>query len=94
MNLRGAYLRGAKIRDGITVSKAPIQVRGLCWPVIIWDQHMHIGCEFHLHEEWRNFDDEDWLRMGGKEALHMKREQFPMLIGLCDQHRPKEESKP
>ena len=88
-DLRDSDLRGAKIRDDITVSKTPIQVGGLYWPVIIWDQHMQIGCEFHSHEDWRNFTDEGWLRMGGKEALHMMREQFPMLIGLCDQHRPK-----
>ncbi len=104
-NLRGAYLRGANLRganlgdadlgdanisDGITITKAPLQITGLYWFVTIWDQHMQIGCEFHPHEEWRNFADDDWLRMGGKEALQMKREQFPMLIGLCDQHRPKD----
>ena len=93
-DLGGADLGGAKIRDGITASKAPIQIAGLCWPVIIWDQHMQIGCEFHSHEEWRNFDDEDWLRMGGKKAMCLRREQFPMLISLCDQHRPKEDIKP
>ncbi len=89
-NLRSAYLRGAKIRDGIAITKAPLQIIGLEWMVTIWDLHMEIGCQFHSHEEWRNFTDDDWLRMGGKEAPGMKRGQFPMLIGLCDQHRPKE----
>jgi Pentapeptide repeats (8 copies) len=88
-DLRGADLRGAKIHDGIIITKAPIQISGLEWPITIWDKHMQIGCEFHSHEEWRNFSDNDWLRMGGKEALRMEREQFAMLIALCDKHRPK-----
>ena len=87
-DLSGANLRGAKIYDNITVTKAPIQIVGLEWLVIIWDRHMQIGCEFHSHEEWLGFSDEEWLRMGGKEALKMKREQFSALIILCDQHRP------
>ena len=88
-DLGGAYLSGAKIRDGIPVTKAPIQILGLEWSVTIWDQHMQIGCEFHSHDDWRGFSEDDWTRMGGKEALKMKREQFQMLIGLCDLHRPK-----
>ncbi len=90
-DLGGAYIRGAKIRDDITVTKVPLQIIGLEWLVTIWDQHMQIGCEFHSHEEWRGFTDDDWLRMGGKEALYLKREQFQMLIGLCDQHKPRAE---
>ena len=86
-HLRGANLHGAKIRDDITISKVPIQISGLAWLVTIWDEHMQIGCEFHSHDEWRNFDDAEWLKMGGKEALYLKREQFPMLIALCDQHK-------
>jgi len=89
-DLRYANLRAAKIKDGITITKAPIQISGLFWLVTIWDRHMQIGCEFHHHEEWRNFSDDKWLTLGGKEALYLKREQFPALIALCDQHRPKE----
>ena len=87
--LGDADLRGAEIRNGITITKAPIQISGMYWHVTIWDRHMQIGCEFHLHEEWRNFSDDDWLWMGSKKALYLKREQFPMLIALCDQHKPK-----
>ena len=88
-DLRGAYLGGAKIKDDIPITKGPIQIPGLHWFVTIWDCHMQIGCEFHSHDEWRGFSDDDWLRMGGKEALIMKREQFPALLALCDQHKPK-----
>ena len=88
-DLRDADFRGAKIQDGILITKAPIQITGLEWLVIIWDQHMQIGCEFHSHEEWRGFDKADWVRMGGKEAAAMQRDHFTALIALCDQHRPK-----
>ena len=90
---RGADLRGAKIRDDIIITKAPIQISGLEWPVIIWDQHMQIGCEFHSHEEWKNFSDDEWLKMGGKEAIYLKRNQFPAILALCEQHKPKIEGE-
>jgi len=89
-NLSGANLSGAKIIDDITVTKAPIQISGLYWPVTIWDEHLQIGCELHSHEEWRNYSDDEWLKMGGKEALYLKRKQFPAIIALCDQHKSEE----
>ena len=89
-DLSSADLSGAKIHDGITITKAPIQITGLAWLVSIWDHHMQIGCEFHSYDKWANFDDEDWLRMGGKEALLLKRQQYPALAMLCAQHQPSE----
>jgi hypothetical protein len=88
-DLSGANLRGAKIRDDIIITKAPIQVIGLKWLITIWDQHMQIGCEFHSHDAWRNFSDDEWLKMGGKEAMYLKRGQFTSILSICDQHRPK-----
>src|SRR3990170_3782287 len=88
-NLGGANLGGAKILDDVIITKAPIQISGFEWPVTIWDRHMQIGCEFHSHEEWQNFSEADWLRMGSKEALNLKHKQFPLLLGLCNWHRPK-----
>ena len=93
-DLRGAdldlaNLSGAKIRYDVIITKAPIQISGLEWPVTIWDQHMQIGCEFHSHEEWKNFSDDEWMTMGGKEALYLKRNQFPAILALCEQHKPK-----
>ena len=89
-NLGDANLWGAKIETNITVTKPPIQILGLEWLVTIWDAHMQIGCEFHSHNKWIGFSDDDWLRMGGKAALKMKREQFPAIIKLCDLHKPNE----
>lgn len=89
-DLWGANFDGVKINDGITVTKPPIHIIGIKWLVTIWDAHMQIGGEFHTHDEWRDFSDEEWLRLGDKAALKMKREQFTGIISLCDQHRPKE----
>ena len=89
--LGGAYLRGAKIADDITVAQSPVCVQGLEWFVTIWDNHMQIGCEFHSQDEWRNFSDEDWARMGGKEAVKLCREHKAALLAFCDVHAAKAE---
>ena len=51
-DLAGADLADAKLRDGITVTRAPLQINGLAYPVTIWDQHAQIGCHFHSIAEW------------------------------------------
>lgn len=96
--LRGAYLRGAdlsgadlsgaKIREGITVTKPPIQIYGLPWPITIWDAHMHIGCEFHSHAEWAQFDDASIVNMDGRNALTFWRAHKSVLLALCASHAP------
>jgi uncharacterized protein YjbI with pentapeptide repeats len=56
-NLRQANLCGAKYNDKITLTKNPIFITGLWWPVMILDQHMKIGCELHSFTEWAKFKD-------------------------------------
>ena len=87
--LGGADLGGAKITDGIVVLQSPICIQGLEWFVTIWDNHMQIGCEFHSHNEWRNFSEEDWARMGGKVAVKLCREHKTALLTFCDIHAAK-----
>ena len=87
--LVGAYLVGAKIRDNITVTQAPICIQGLEWPITIWDHHMQIGCEFHSHDEWRNFDDSEWARMGGKEAIRLRKGFMGALDPMMASHAQK-----
>ena len=92
-NLTGAYLARAdlaradlaraKLQDGIIINHPPIFVGNLTWPVLIFERHMRIGCQFHTHQEWADFTDEDWVRMGGKEALILKRECRDALLALC-----------
>ncbi len=79
-NLAGAYLAGAyledanladaKWRDGVVISRTPIQIYGLYWPVTILDEHMQIGCELHRLNEWKAFDD---ARIGRMDARHAKK---------------------
>ena len=85
-DLAGADLRGAIIHPGITVQSAPIQIVGLAWSVVIWDRHMQIGCEFHSHAEWADFDQSEWIRMGGKKGAQMLRDEYPALKLLCEAH--------
>jgi hypothetical protein len=68
-NLTDAYLAGARWRDGVVISKRPIQIFGLSpYAVTILDQHMQIGCELHSLAEWSAFDDRRILQMDGRYA--------------------------
>ncbi|MHB1660119.1 MAG: pentapeptide repeat-containing protein, partial [Acidithiobacillus sp.] len=84
-NLYGADLSGAKIAEGITVSRAPIQIYGLHWPITIWDQHMQIGCKFYSHAEWSDFDDNDIAEMDDY-AAEFWRQHKSQLLSLCAFH--------
>ena len=50
------------------MTKPPIQVLGLDWPVMILDTHMQIGCEMHSLTDWMAFDNERIARMGGASS--------------------------
>lgn len=82
--LRGAYLTGA---DGekIPITKAPMQIVNLRWMITIWDAHMQIGCEFHSHAEWAEFDDARIKQMDGN-ALDFWREWKEILMAMCKKH--------
>jgi hypothetical protein len=67
-NLAGAYLVGAKWRDDIILTRRPLQLYGLAYPVVILDQHMQIGCELHSLAEWAAFDNTRIARMDGKAS--------------------------
>ena len=82
-NLAGANLAGAKWRNGIVITKRPVQVYGLLWAVTILDAHMQIGCELHTLAEWSAFDDARIVQMDGREALRFWREHKDALLGLA-----------
>ena len=96
-NLTGADLEGAIIlkRDGVdvTISRAPIQVLGLDYAVMIFDNHMKIGCELHSFEEWGNFSDDDILEMDSNKALDFWSENKSMLMEMCESRNKNEEEK-
>ena len=81
-NLTGANLTGAKWRDGIDISKRPIQLFGLRWNVTILDQHMEIGCQLHPLHSWDLFTDEKIAEMDG-DALKFWRAHKSLLLGMA-----------
>ena len=50
------------------MTKPPIQVSGLVWPVLILDAHMKIGCELHTLADWAAFDNQRIASMDGLRA--------------------------
>ena len=82
-NLAGANLAGAKWRDGVVISKPPIQLYGLHWTVTILDAHMQIGCELHSLAEWAEFDDARIVAMDGRDALRFWRDHKDALLSLA-----------
>jgi len=67
-DLAGANLAGAKWTNGAAITRAPIQVFGLDYPITIVDGHMQIGCELHTLAEWEAFENERIARMDGARA--------------------------
>jgi hypothetical protein len=88
-DLCGADLCGAKIRADITIQQEPIQISGLVWYVTIWDRHMQIGCEFHSHDSWKTFSDDQIGMMDNKTARKFWDEHKTSLLALCDTHAKK-----
>jgi len=54
---------------------------------------MQIGCEFHSHDQWAAFTEADWIRMGGKPAALMLRNEYPAIKLLCERHAVKSEQE-
>ena len=82
-NLTDANLAGAKWEDGVPLTRAPIQMHGLRWPVTILDAHMVIGCQTHRLSDWDAFDDRAIANMDGKHALIFWRAHKETLLGLA-----------
>ena len=93
-NLRGANLYGANLDgaslDGEKLSKTPIQINNLKWFVLISDTFMRIGCQRYTIEEWRNFSDEEIVKMDFG-ALKFWRQWKVLLLAMCDAHNKREE---
>ena len=72
-NLTGANLTDAKFentkwRDGVVITRAPLEISGLPYMVYILDDYMQIGCELHKLTDWANFDNARIARMDGVKA--------------------------
>ncbi len=81
-NLEGANLRGASYGVGIPLTKVPVQVLDLHWPILIMDTHMKIGCQLHSFERWDSFSDALIARMD-EDALEFWKTHKGTLMALC-----------
>jgi len=85
--LRGAYLRGAYLRGAdskkIILSRTPLQILGMHWPIIIFDSHMKIGCEFHTIVDWKKYGNDVISHMNLK-ALEWWKKYKKTVINFCD----------
>ena len=82
-NLGGANLGGANLGEDIKIQEQPIQVSTPRYDVIVFDNHMKIGCEFHSLSGWWGFDDKRILQMDGKVALEFWRKWKGPLQAIC-----------
>ena len=82
-NLRDANLGGANLGEDIKIQEQPIQVSTPRYDVIVFDNHMKIGCEFHSLSGWWGFDDKRILQMDGKVALEFWRKWKGPLQAIC-----------
>jgi len=88
-DLSGADLRGANLRQGQKASIPPLFVEGLCWPVMVTDCHIMIGCEVHTTDEWAAFDNERIARMDGCSARRFWGQWKKPLLAMARAHQSK-----
>ena len=86
-NLCEADLRGANLyeanRNGYKLNGTPVQILGLYWSVIIFDEHMEIGCEKHSFKDWKRFKDSRIEKMD-TNALEFWEENKEWLLNICN----------
>jgi uncharacterized protein YjbI with pentapeptide repeats len=88
-NLLGADLSGADLGQGQKASIPPLFVEGLCWPVMVTDCHIMIGCEVHTTDEWAAFDNERIARMDGCSARLFWGQWKKPLLAMARAHQSK-----
>ena len=52
------------------------------YKITITDKHIKIGCQQHLKNEWKAFEDREIIKMDGKRALEFWRMFKPVLESL------------
>ena len=101
-NLRGADLYGANLYGanllnpdldgadlyGEKIAIAPIFMQGLnnLWQITISESYMQIGCQYHTHEEWDKFDD-DQIGYMHDTALEFWANWKKPLLDICKKHK-------
>ena len=83
--LAGTKLTGAKYREA-TLEKGLLQIGGKKWPILIFDQHIKIGCEMHKTSEWEKFTDDEITDMDD-DALVFWKENKEIILMLAKHHQ-------
>ena len=52
------------------------------YKITVTDKHIKIGCQQHLKNEWKAFEDREIIKMDGKKALEFWRMFKPVLESL------------
>ena len=80
-NLRDANLYGANLY-GEKLTKNPLLLNGLHWPVTITEHHIKIGCQLHRTSDWDSFSDDEISEMDS-HALDFWRESKMAIMTLA-----------
>ena len=83
-NLAGADLAGAYL-DGEVLTKAPLSLLNMTWPVLVTEGYMRIGCQRHTHAEWEGFEAEEIERMESR-AANFWSQWRDVLLAMCKRH--------
>ena len=83
-NLSGANLSGAYL-SGEILSKAPVIISNLHWPVLITEGYMTIGCQRHSHAEWHEFTPNKIQEMDSHASEFWTTWRDALLL-ICKQH--------
>ncbi len=87
------YGKGLKLAGGAVATKAPLQIHGLTWPVVVSDRHIQIGCEVHETEIWHKFSDREIAAMDGTAAFRFWKRWKDVVLAAADAHQSKIEQK-
>ena len=82
-NLSNANFENTKRGDWI-INSTPIVMQGLSYEVIIFDEHMEIGCEHHSFNAWSEFTDEEIFSMDGNRAKEFWENHKLTLLTMCE----------
>ncbi len=82
-DLRGADLTGTTYGDNVRMTKPPVILTGMTWPIMMFDNHMKIGCQLHSFEEWFVFNDR-FINDMDSEALAFWSANKAVLFALAE----------
>ncbi len=85
-SLTGANLDRARYGENIPLTRIPLHLLGLEWPILILDTHIKIGCELHPTEKWAAFSDEEIASME-PNALEFWKKYKDLILAAAKKHQ-------